>query len=418
MKPATIIIVGAGARGTGYAKYAKEHPDLLQIVGVAEPVESRRKFMADTYNISAEHSFTNWSDMAAVDKFADAVIISTLDHMHVDPAIAFAAKGYDILLEKPMAPTAAGCRKITDAVLKHNVKLAVCHVLRYTAYTTKMKELIDSGLIGEVVTLQQLEPVGYWHQAHSYVRGNWRNESESSSMLLAKSCHDLDWIRYIMDCHCTRISSFGSLYHFRSAQAPSGSSEYCLDCKLEPNCAYSAKKIYIRDRISKNQVGWPGNLLCSGEVTVESATESLRHGQYGRCVYACDNDVVDNQVVNMEFSGGKTASFTMSAFTKHSARRCTIMGTKGSIVGDGHTITVYDFLTDKETIIDTESTGVGILSGHGGGDWGLMAAFTECLITDDSSKILSGATVSLESHLMVFAAESSRHSGKITSVKL
>lgn len=406
MPPIKLLSIAAGSRGTGYATYATKHPDRVQIVGVAEPRDHYRQHMIGTYDIPSANTFTDWKQAATREKFADAVIITTQDAMHVEPAIAFAEKGYHILLEKPMAPTEEDCIRITEAAKKNGVILAVCHVMRYTQYTQALKKLLDNGAVGDIVNIQHLEPVGYWHQAHSFVRGNWRNEAESSFMLLAKSCHDLDWLRHIMGHPCLSLSSFGSLKHFRKEEQPEGASDRCLDCQVEADCPYSAQKIYL-GRVAKNQTGWPTNVL-TPIVTEETVINALRTGPYGRCVYACDNDVVDNQIVNMLFEGGRTASFTMTAFNEGGGRKTHIFGTKGEIYGDGTTLRHYDFLTNKTETIDTRTADASILGGHGGGDYGIMHSFVEAVTHNDPSKVLSGADESLETHRMVFAAERAR----------
>ncbi len=245
MQPAKIVIIGAGSRGSGYATYAEQFPDRMQVVGVAEPRDAYRERQVKTHNIPAEHVFTDWVQAAAQPRFADAVIIATQDHMHAEPAIAFANLGYHVLLEKPMAPNPEDCHRIVEAVKANDILFGVCHVLRYTRFTQKLKSIIDSGAIGDVVTIQRLEPVGFWHQAHSFVRGNWRNEGESCFMLLAKSCHDIDWLRYVMGVPCEAVSSFGTLKHFRKEPQPEGASDRCLDCAVEATCPYSAKRIYL-----------------------------------------------------------------------------------------------------------------------------------------------------------------------------
>jgi predicted dehydrogenase len=416
MKPVNYIIIGAGSRGTGYATYALAHPDRADVVGVAEPRETARMRLVAGHDIPPENIYTDWQEVAAREKFADAAVITTQDAMHTEPAIALAEKGYHLLLEKPMAPTAEECKRIVAAVKANNVILAVGHVLLYTAYTQTLKKMLDDGAVGEIVSIQHLEPVGYWHQAHSFVRGNWRNEAESSFMLLAKSCHDLDWIRYIMGEKCKSVSSFGALKHFRRAEKPpeAGEARRCLDCAYEPKCPYSAKKIYL-GRLAQGKTGWPTNVL-TFDVTMEGVTEALRSGPYGRCVYECDNNVVDNQVVNMFFEGGKTASFTMTAFNQAGPRRTCIFGTRGEIYGDGVKIYLTDFLTDETTVVDTSSSDASILGGHGGGDYGLMSTFINAVANNDPSGLLSGPDETLESHLMVFAAEQARRENRVVNM--
>jgi len=415
MAQVKIIVAGAGSRGAGYAGYALAKPELAKVVGVAEPRDFYRKEFAEKHAIPADNVFTDWVTMAARPKFADAVIIATQDRMHSGPAAAFAKKGYHILLEKPMAPTEAECRSIVREAKKAGVIFAVCHVMRYTRYTRAVKKLVDSGAIGKVVSIQSLEQVGWWHQAHSFVRGNWRSEKTSSFMLLAKSCHDLDWIRHIMGRRCTQVSSFGSLFHFRKEQKPAGAGDRCLGCGIESACPYSAKRLYL-GMASAGKWEWPLDIIAT-EHTVDAATEALRTGPYGRCVYACDNDVVDHQVVIMEFEDGATADFTMTAFTPFGDRLTRIFGTHGALYGNGSKIEHHNFVTGGKEIIDTEAADAGILGGHGGGDLGLMESFVDAVARKEPKLVLSGPDESLETHLMVFAAEQSRREDKPVKVK-
>jgi predicted dehydrogenase len=415
-KPVKAVIIGAGGRGMGYAQFSQAHPDRFQIVGVAEPKTWNREAMTRLYDLPSERVFSDWRDLVQEPKQADAAIICTQDAMHTEPAIACANLGYAILLEKPMAPTPEECRQITTAANKNNLLFAVAHVMRYTHYTQLFKQVLDAGEIGEIVSVQHLEPVGYWHQAHSFVRGNWRNEKESSSMLLAKSCHDLDWIRYIIGKKCLSVSSFGSLNHFRKDQKPpeAGTATHCLECTYEPKCPYSAKKIYL-GRLELGQVSWPVNVL-TPKPTIENLTEALKTGPYGRCVYECDNDVVDHQVVNLWFEGEKSAVFTMTAFNKADHRKTRVFGTRGEIYGDGVKLEIFDFLTDKTRIVDSSVGNSSILGGHGGGDYGLMDRFVHAVASNDPSAILSGADESLETHLIVFAAEQARRQHSVVNL--
>ncbi|MCP4200136.1 MAG: Gfo/Idh/MocA family oxidoreductase [Proteobacteria bacterium] len=411
MKPVRIIVIGAGDRGSTYASYALAHPDLAQVVGVAEPREEHRRQMAEGHNIPEENVTADWRELADRPKFADAVFVTTPDRLHQEPAIAFADLGYAILLEKPMAPNEEDCVRISEAIAANGVLCAVCHVMRYTPYTQALKSLLDSGIIGEIVNIQQLEPVGYWHQAHSFVRGNWRNESESSFMLLAKSCHDIDWLRYLMGKRCLSVSSFGSLKHFRKEEKPATAGDRCLDCDYEPDCPYSAQKIYLNP-VKQGESGWPYTIL-TADVNEENVKRALREGPYGRCVYECDNDVVDHQVVVMQFEGGATASFTMTAFTKGGDRITRIFGTRGEIYGDGTKLEHYDFLTDVTTIHEID---IGDASGHGGGDERTVESFIAAVANNDPSLILSDPEETLESHLIVFAAERARRENRVVNL--
>ncbi|MFD0854603.1 Gfo/Idh/MocA family protein, partial [Actinomadura adrarensis] len=299
-------------------------------------------------------------------RLADAVIIATPDALHVEPAVAAAELGYHILLEKPMAPTAEGCALIVDAVRKAGVLFAVCHVLRYTPYTTVVKREVAAGRIGDIMSVQHLEPVGFWHHAHSYVRGNWRRADESSPMLLAKSCHDLDWLQFIVDRPIRRLSSFGGLSHFTERNRPAGAADRCVDCSVEASCPYSARRVYL-SLYAAGRRKWPLDVIVH-DVTEEDLLQALRTGPYGRCVYACDNDVVDHQVVAMEFAGGATGTFTMTGFNTGGPRRTQIFGTRGELHTDGRTVTIHDFLSGEREVIDprTAAGAIGDATARGG----------------------------------------------------
>eukprot|EP01116_Phalansterium_solitarium_P013683 TRINITY_DN31083_c0_g1_i1.p1 TRINITY_DN31083_c0_g1~~TRINITY_DN31083_c0_g1_i1.p1 ORF type:complete len:440 (+),score=128.09 TRINITY_DN31083_c0_g1_i1:87-1406(+) len=408
------IVVGAVNRGSVYATYALENPHIAQVVAVAEPRPAWRELFVVKHGVVAQNVFSDWKEVLERDKFADAVVVTTPDALHAEPVIAFANKGYHILVEKPMAVSEADCIRMTRAARDNNVILAVGHVMRYTPYTQKIKDIVQSGVLGTIASVQHLEPVGNWHFAHSYVRGNWRKESESTFSLMAKSCHDVDWLRYVIGLPCTRVSSFGSLLHFRKERKPkeAGDAKRCLDCALQETCAYSAKQIY-----RPGNTGWPVNIITPGVPDIESVTAALRDGPYGRCVYECDNDVCDQQVVNLEFEGGATASFSMVAFTERICQRQTrVFGTLGELECDGETIKHTDFRWPHSTrTLQPAGFAGSQMTGHGGADWYLMDSFIEAVATDNPAKILSGPTETLESHLLVFAAEKARRTGTVIS---
>jgi predicted dehydrogenase len=410
----TFAVVGAGDRGNTYARWIAENPGLARVVAVAEPREHQRTALAMRHKVPPENVFSSWQEFAEVPKLADAAIVATKDTEHVAPAILLADKGYHLLVEKPLAPTEEECRRLVRAVSDAGVLFAVCHVLRYRPYTTLLKHVLDTSRIGTVQSVQHLEPVGYWHYAHAFVRGNWRRSDEASFMLLAKSCHDIDWLRHVIGQPIERVSSFGSLTHFRPENKPAGAADRCLDWAVESNCAYSSTRLYI-GMVRGGRTGWPVSVLVD-EVTEESVLTALRDGPYGRCVYSSDNDVVDHQVVSMEFAGGATATFQMVGFTAHLDRRTQIFGTRGTIDGDGERLSIYDFTTGQTEELTAESLGMDAGTGHGGGDAGLMKAFTTAVATGDPSSILSGPQESLETHLAVFAAERARHRGTVEIV--
>ncbi|MBE3010651.1 Gfo/Idh/MocA family oxidoreductase [Microbispora sp. NEAU-D428] len=412
----TLAIVGAGARGAAYARIAAAE-GTATVVAVADPDPERRLALAAEFAIPPARVFADWTELAACPRLADAVIIATPDRLHADPACALADRGYALLLEKPMAPTEEEAERIVAAAVRNDVLLAVCHVLRYTPYSRRLKEIVDSGRIGDIVSVEHLEPVGWWHQAHSYVRGQWAVEAESSSMLLAKSCHDIDWLGHIIGRPATRVSSFGGLYHFRPENKPAGAAHRCVDCPVERSCVYSAVRIYERFLGHPVYEQWPLGVL-THEVSPEGLREALRHGPYGTCVYSGRNDVVDHQVVNLEYAGGVTASFTMTAFSALDFRKTRLFGTLGSIDGDGRRLVVHDFLTDTIETIDLDPQGdASAADGHGGADTELIRAFLAAVATGDHSLVTSGPEESISSHRIVWAAEHARHTGAVVEIR-
>ena len=409
MKPITAVILGAGSRGNAYAAYAKEHPEELKIVAIAEPRRDRLDILADELQVPQENRFAGWKELLAQPKMADCAFVCTMDDDHTAPAVRAMELGYHLLLEKPMSNTEAECRLIADTAQRTGRTLAVCHVLRYTPFYMTLKKLIDDGKIGEVTTVNQVENVGYWHQAHSFVRGNWRTVRETSPMILQKSCHDMDIILWLMGKNCLRVQSFGSLRHFTAENAPAGAPERCLDgCPHAESCPYYAPKLYM----DMNRTGWPIDVITT-DMSEAGRRKALEEGPYGRCVYRCDNDVVDRQVVNLEFEGGAVATFTMTGLSADFSRQMKIFGTQGQIQADMGTreIVLHRFGEAKQTVpldMGTEA------SGHGGGDFGILRDFLSILRNGGESR--TSAAVSLQSHLICFAAERSRKENIVVSL--
>ena len=413
-KPVTVVVVGAGSRGNTYARYAQKFPNLVKVVGVSDINPERKERFAKMYGIPEEHQFGDFHEILAVPKFADAMVISTPDDLHYEPCMKALELGYDVLLEKPMAQTAGECRNLLAQSKKTGRILATCHVLRYAPYFIALKQMIRKGVIGDVVSIQHMEPIQYAHMAHSYVRGNWRDSKATTPIILAKSCHDLDIIRYLIDKPCTSIVADGSLYLFKEENAPEGAPKRCTDgCPYENDCPYSAIDIYVRKKAHLHVFDLKDR---KDEAEI---MEKLKTTGYGRCVYHCDNDQPDHYVANMVFEGGITSSFTMDAFTPYGGRRTRIMGTRGYIDGDMSSFCVTDFRTKErkrwnckvEEIADYKG------SGHGGGDHALFRDFIEAVAHQDPTRLTSAIDVSIESHLMGFAAERSRKSGKKEKIK-
>ncbi|TDE59084.1 Gfo/Idh/MocA family oxidoreductase [Nonomuraea mesophila] len=416
MTEVTLAVVGGGLRGLTYARRAHA-TGAGRVVAVADPDPGRRALFVEEFGIAPERAHAGWKELAAGGRIADAAVIATHDQLHTAPAVTLAELGYHILLEKPMATSEPEAAMIAEAARRNGILLAVCHVLRYTPYTRLMKELVDEGRIGRLISVQHLEPVGWWHQAHSFVRGHWRRQDTSAPMLLAKACHDVDWLVHLFGRPPERVSSFGSLSHFHAGDRPAEAADRCLDCPLEPSCPYSAPRLYLGCLGDPSSEFWPLSAVTPGR-TEQDVLEALRTGPYGRCVYACDNDVVDHQEVVMEFGDGATCSFTMSAFTPMEHRRTRLFGTHGYIDGDGGVLRVVDFRTGAEELVAADgAAGPSAGDGHGGGDEGLTDAFLAAVASGDATLLQSDAAESLMTHRVVWAAEQARLTGTVVTLQ-
>jgi predicted dehydrogenase len=406
MRKITAALVGAGQRGMDtYGLYALQHPDELQFTAAADPDRERREEFMRLHAVSEESMFSDWEELLREDRLADLLLICTQDNMHFEPAMAALKKGYHILLEKPISKDPEECLQLAAAAEQYGRHVIVAHVLRYTEFFTQIKQLVETGTIGEVVSIHLIEKVAFWHQAHSFVRGNWRRADLSSPMILAKSCHDMDVLLWLAGSDCRLVASFGSLTHFTEKNAPPDAPAYCLDgCPQSESCPFYAPRFYLDGKDS-----WQASILrrvVSQENRDAAVLEALKSGPYGRCVYRCDNDVVDHQVVSGVFENGATFSFTMSAFTADGGREIYIMGTKGDLQGvmEEPKLVVTDFLTQERTEILLDGTAVS----HGGGDAGIMRDMVQLLQTGEASSHAAAVNVSVQSHLMALAAEKAR----------
>lgn len=408
-KPITAIVCGAGNRGSVYGNYAIAYPDKLDIVGVAEPVAIRNERYTSKHAIPAENRFKTWEDVFNRPKFADAVIITTPDNLHYGPCMKALAMGYDVLLEKPISPSEKECRDILALAKKTGRIVAVCHVLRYAPYFVKLRELIQSKAIGEIVSVQHLEPIEHAHMSHSYVRGNWHNSKQTTPIILAKSCHDLDILRWMIGKPSQSIHAFGDLKWFTKKNAPAGSTERCTDgCAVEGECPYSALEIYYR----KRQRNYVFDLPEDKSKQADYVLEQLNTTNYGRCVYRMDNDQPDHYITNILFEDQVTASFSMEAFTSYEGRRTRVMGSHGDIVGDMNSFTITNFKSGKKE--EWKET----TDGHGGGDWRLAENWVQAVAQRNPDLLTSTIDQSIESHIMGFMAEESRKTKKVMDIRL
>ncbi len=414
----TVIVIGAGSRGSGYAKIMRDMGEEFRVVAVAEPVEHKRNYIRDLYDVPEEMCHFSWEELMARPKFSDLAVIATMDRDHFAPAMAAIEKGYDLLLEKPMGATPEECCTIERAAREKGVLVLVCHVLRFTPFFRALKNLIDEGLIGDVIHIQHAEDVGNVHQSHSFVRGNWHNSERSTPMIVQKTCHDMDILQWLVGKNCTRVHSFGGLSYFKKENAPEGAPERCIDgCPAADTCYYNAMKVYMKDyrerSFARSAAGTPER------PTDEQLEQALRHTDYGRCVFRMDNDVVDHQTVNLEFEGGVTASFSMCAFNK-GGRHIRIMGTKGELSGDvTDVIRFYDFSTGKtvEIPLCEAVSGDTIDGGHGGGDRGIIRALRDRLNGETDNIAICTVEETCRNHLIAYAAEESRISGTVIDMK-
>lgn len=456
----TAILLGAGDRGWGvYGQWALRNPGRIKFIAVAEPNESRRRRFADEHNIPAENCYTTWENVLDKKKFADVCFVATQDQMHTEPVLKALDKGYHVMVEKPMATTPEDCYKINHGVEKSGKQLWIAHVLRYTPFFYTIKKVVDEGRIGKIINISHSENISYWHFAHSYVRGNWRSSDMSSPIILAKTCHDLDIIYWLAGSPVKKINSFGNLNYYRPENAPEGSTKRCLDgCAVADTCQWYAPRLYIKAKpllqvglrsrafykryLAKAAMDYPGIIkvlsklyppvntlinwnvwpvsVITNDYSYDAKIRALKEGPFGRCVFHCDNDVCDNQTVNIEFENNITATLTVHGFASFEGRWIRIEGTGGTLFGkftaENQEILLYDHHNVKKRVLMNSDL---TLQGHLGGDDGIMTSLVNSVESEykntnkGNSTVLTSGEASLESHLMAFAAESSRKEGKV-----
>ena len=401
MKKVTFAILGMGNRGTAYAAKQLKFPEEMEVVAMAdnrrERLDSANKFL----HLPEDRLFAGAEALLSVPKLADIMVVATQDAQHKQHALAAMELGYDLLLEKPISNKLADVVQIAAAARKLGRRVIVCHVLRYTPFYRKVKQLLDGGAIGRICSIEASEHVGYYHYAHSFVRGNWHNEAASSPMILAKCCHDMDILCWLAGRECEKLSSFGSLRYFKSENCPAGAAERCADCSLD--CPFHAQRFYL-SRIP----GWPSNIL-QPEPTEENILQTLDVTDYGKCVFKMDNDVVDHQSINMLLEDEITVTFQMLGFTNRQTRLLRVFGTEGELWGDFHENKLYVQRFNKERQEFDLNDPNADFSGHGGGDAGLIYDVIRLYRGDDfDATSVTFLENSVRSHYMAFAAEQSR----------
>ena len=405
-----MAVIGYGGRGEIYGNYALAFPQKYKLVAVAETNPYRLKKLEG----KGVDRYTDYRGLLDKGYDLDLVVISTQDAQHKEHAIYALERGYDLLLEKPIAPTLEDCTAVYECAKRNDRKVFVCHVLRYSKFYSTVKDIIDSGKLGKVINIHALEGVGFYHIAHSFVRGPWRNTKESSPMILAKCCHDMDIIRYLMGDKCISVNSYGERSFFREENAPKGATEYCSDCPNKETCIWSAQKLYVHPEYK-----WTAGYFLNGvENTDENILAQLAKTQYDKCVFKNDNDVVDHQSTVMLFENGKTAVHTMTGFSQRVYRDIKVFGTKAELYGhmEDNLIEIRNFDGTTERIdVDISAATVGA---HNGSDFFMMEQLYKTL-NGEEGKGITYLDVSMESHLMSFGAEESRLSeGKTVKIKL
>jgi predicted dehydrogenase len=343
--------------------------------------------------------------------------VATQDNLHYKHCRGALEAGYDVLLEKPIATRIEQVLEIEELAKRAGRRVMVCFVLRFAAFYRKAKAIIDSGALGEIVSIQASEGVNPWHQAHSFVRGHWSVVEKSSPMLLSKCCHDTDILHWLVGRRCARVASFGSLEYFRAERGPADAPARCTDgCSIETTCPYNALR-YTGDM----RVPWLGMVYDRAQIaTAEEITDWLRTSPWGRCVYRCGNDVVDRQVVALEFEGGITGTFTMTAFG--TGRHLEIYGTKGVLKGGEsyrlhfgtHLILLPHEGFAVRYTVQAEDGGYEL---HGGGDAGLVNALYAEMTKPRGMAVEAGLESTVHSHVLTFAAEEARLTGRTVEVE-
>lgn len=399
------VILGAGGRGQMFSDWLANEYGPGCVIAVAEPNPVRRAVVAEAHGIPAEMCFETWQDLLAKPRLAEILINTTLDKDHIGSAVQAMQAGYHMLLEKPMAVTLEDCQTIDRVRQETGRIVSVCHSLRYHAVFAQVRDIIRSGILGNVVCYDQLEAIEHIHMSHSFVRGNWQREDTSTFLLMAKSCHDVDILCDMVGDQVRNVNSYGNLSYFRPENAPAGAPDFCIQgCPVSESCPYDATKIYLHEGGWAHHAGFD-------RMPRQQAMDALRVSNYGRCAFKANNNVVDHQVVSLEFENGATATLTVTAFTPFGGRFIRVHGTKGYLEAktDERTIDYWEFWNNNQK---TSITVPEVSGGHGGADSVVMRTFIDAVLTNNPSKICTDTATSLATHTVVFRAEESRRSGR------
>lgn len=412
-----VAVLGLGSRGRNYGTHLANTKG-VEIVSVCDKYQAKIDNVKKKWGVPDKGCFTDDKKFFAQGKVADVMVIATQDRDHYGHAMQALDLGYNLLLEKPVSPDIAECLAIEKKAREKGLKVLVCHVLRYSNYYRRIHDIIASGVLGEIMLIKHDEHIAYWHFAHSYVRGNWRREDETSPMLLAKCCHDLDLLYWFTGSKCKKVSCMGGLYHFKRENAPEGSADNCFDCKYNKTCIYDCRYQYTgRNRgpfIGKHKFKWGTYAFCTSgkKKDILNALKNDPRGKlWSRCVYKCDNDVADLQTLQMEMCNGAQVVMTVNAFNEADHRHTEIRGTKGELYADDTGSVIRLRLFDKRTKKITVNV-IPVIKGHYGGDEGIIKATVGLLKGPDETKQqYTWIKDTVESHRIAAAAERSRREG-------
>ena len=401
------VIIGAGARGNQvFAELMRPRETGWQVAAVVEPDPLRRTVFAERHALPAARTFATLEEFLTADRVADVAFICTPDVTHYSICAAVSAAGYDVLLEKPIATSLPDCLALLDVQHTHQNRIFVAHVLRYAPFFRTLKEIVASRRYGLVRNIRMTENIGHWHFAHSYVRGNWRRREDTAPIILTKSSHDLDIIAWLLEKdRPSFVSSFGTLEYFTPVNAPPESTARCVDCPLQDTCRYSATKFYVHE-----ERGWPYDVVAPAEAGVDARQRAIETGQYGRCVWRCDNNVCDNQTVNVQFESGIHASFGLYALSAENTRRITILLDDAEVTGDLRQgrLTITPLSGRKDEALPQDVPVPASDDHHGGGDLALLHTLRAHLLTGAHREVMSSLQSSIASHVLAFLADESR----------
>ncbi len=420
--PLRAVIVGGGQRADIYAELALKKPEKLKIVGLVEPSPRRTAYLKNKYQIPEENCFCSVEELCEREKIGDLVINGTMDQLHVPTAIPTLEKGYDLLLEKPLAVSTEEMKALYETAKKTERHVYLCHVLRYTEFYSTIKKILLDGEIGRPISLAMSEHISYGHMGAAFVRGKWRSQSTCfAPLLLAKSCHDLDIMTWLMEPYRpTAVSSFGSNLQFTKENKPKNAPHRCYDgCEHLESCPYSAKSNYAEHDAWSVYVF--DALADEGGLSFEEKEKALKtDNPFGICAWDFDREGnADHQTVNVCFEGGATATFSLIGGTARAQRSLHLVGTAGEIFGvfEDNRITVRKIAPHnekwfEERVIKTRAPE----DGHAGGDLALIEDFADILngtAPDFRACDLDSAT---DAYRIAFAAETSKNEGRTVSL--